>query len=112
MPLNLFQLNFTSHALVSFTNSSYLIKSDPRSDPNLDLSYVVLGGDPGQPNGTSKTEEQGATGGEQTASAASGEFRKVTHPFFFSTLAWTLFAPLRQNVSTILFVGQSSSKFP
>ena len=44
---------------------------------------MPLGGDSGQPNGSSETEEQGAAGGEQTASAASGEFGKVGHQFFF-----------------------------
>lgn len=39
----------------------------------------MLGGDPGQPNGASKTEEQGTAGGEKTASAASGGFGKVGH---------------------------------
>lgn len=47
-------------------------------------SHVVLGGDTGQPNGASTTEEQSAAGGEQTASATSGEFGKVSR--LFSTL--------------------------
>lgn len=51
--------------------------------------YFMLGGDPGQPTGASKTEEQGAAGGEQTASAASGEFGKVGH-HCLSPLALTL----------------------
>lgn len=46
-----------------------------------DLSYALLGGDSGQPNGGSETEVQDAAGGEQTASAPSGESRKVNHHF-------------------------------
>lgn len=42
------------------------------------LCYLVSGGDPGQPNGAVQTQEQGATGGEQTASAAAGESGKVS----------------------------------
>lgn len=63
----------------SIHSPSHLIK---------DLSFVVLGGDPGQPNGASKTEEHGAARGEQTASAAGGEVGKVAY-LFFSPLALT-----------------------
>ncbi len=55
-----------------------------------DLFCVVTGGDSGQPDGASKTEEQDAAGGEQTASAASGEFGTVDHHFCFSGLALML----------------------
>lgn len=58
-----------------------------------DSSCVVLGGDPGQPSRTSEAEEQGAAGGEQTASAASGEFGKVSHCLWFCLLALPLFRP-------------------
>ncbi|XP_040915573.1 outer dense fiber protein 2 isoform X2 [Toxotes jaculatrix] len=40
------------------------------------LCFLVLGGDPGQPNGALQTKEQGAVGREPAASAASGEFGK------------------------------------
>ncbi len=46
-----------------------------------DFSYAVLGGNSGQPNGASETEEQDAARGEQTVSAPSGESRKVDHHF-------------------------------
>uniref|UniRef100_A0A8C2WYB1 Outer dense fiber protein 2 n=1 Tax=Cyclopterus lumpus TaxID=8103 RepID=A0A8C2WYB1_CYCLU len=49
---------------------------------------VVLGGDPEQPSGASKAEEQGSAGGEPTAPAARGQFGEVSPHFCFPALAF------------------------
>lgn len=55
------------------------------------MFYVDSGGDSGQPDGAPQAEEQGATGGKQTASAASGDSGKVcTSSTADSLLAVTL----------------------
>lgn len=60
----------------------------------------MLGGDPGQPNGAFKTEEKGAAGGEQTASAANGEFGKVSHHFAIFATRVSLCAAPSTNLKT------------
>lgn len=76
------------------------------SETVFNKSLFLVDGDPGEPNGASKTEEQGADGREQTATAASREFGKVGQHYFFSPLIFCNCKTIKLSFNSKLKVCQ------